>query len=602
MKILLFLLLPSLLFANSPASSRLKIFYDNAIRQANHAVQGPPSESGFANQHFILWDYAEATPQQQSYANYYAELYLFIVEKEIPRVILFPKDPDHNPFFQIANQNITSDDNFAFFVHLIAQAGVKIEILFEFDLFNDSSSYSPIYALPVDPDAFYFKDLPQKMNWLSALMGIIPSAITGVTIDPEGPNSGGNDGYQQVINYIDQYRSTLGPLDLEIGMAFGIDGKPMTFANLDTFPINSAYINPTGSPPTPSSYFPFSLPSYRNGNTAALLNKVYLEAYEPDFSLIFTENLDPITAADTFIQALQDVPYKTSSGKITTIQGNLTGTYTDGGQFVSQGTITCRAGETFCSYSGTNFTNEIVEGAYLDYNNNGTIVPIGQVGNNPAAPDPVSKTFYLADLTHGANITLNGKQFILSQFGTEIISGAIINTLQNYEPRPNTKIGAIDSPISWNVAGYDPSQHRFLFDLGATITLSDQPFLGPEVVMKWTFPPITPTIAAGINFLFSVQYDATQDGNLFFGNWTLSNYMAFVNRFISQVSGSNPPNPIFTDSAAQGVGLPAENIGIYDYYFLLLTNANPKQNTTPPALPNPPPSPSNPWFVEFPPP
>ncbi len=440
------------------------------------------------------------------------------------------------------------------------------------------------------------------MNWLVALMNVVPGVISGVTIDPEGPGSGGNDGYQQVINYIDQYRSTLGPANLQIGMTFGIDAKPMTFANLDTFPINSLYISPHTDPPVPSQYFPFTLPSYRNGNQAPLLNNVYLQAYEPDFSLIFTENLDPVTAANTFIQALQDIPYKTSYGTITTTSGQITGTYIDGGQFVSEGTITCTAGDHInpCTYSGSNFQMEIVVGAYLDYNDNGTIVPIGQVGKNPSPPDPDAKTFYFADTTNGPAITLNNKQFVLSQFGVEILSGAIINTLPSHTPS-NTKIGAIDGPIPWNVGGYDPNQHLFTFDLATTHTLASQHFLGPEVVMKWTYPPITSAIAAGINFLFSVQY-APSTENLFFGNWTLSNYMAFVNNFLSGVSGETPKNPIFTDAGEGGVGLPSTNIGIYDYYLLLLTNANSAQNPTPPALPNPAPSPPNYWFLEFPPP
>ncbi len=598
---LFLVLFPFILFANTPSSVHLNLFYRDAIKQTNNAVHGAPYESGFGLQHFILWDYSEFTPQGQSYVDHYAELFFFLVEKSISKVILFPKDPDGtgNEFFQISNQSVSNENCFAFWVKLFSDIGVKIEIIFEFDAFNGSAPYSPIYALPTDPTAFYFKDLPQKINWLIALMNVVPGAILGVTIDPEGPGSNGNDGYQQVINYIDQYRSTLGPANLHIGMALGIDAKPMTFANLDTFPINPLYISPLADPPTPSAYFPFTLPAYRNGNTAPLLNSVYLEAYEPDFSLIFTENLDPQTAVNTFIQALQDIPYKTSYGTIDTSNTSLTGTYTDGGQFVSEGTITSTQGQTLCSYSGSNFTNEIVEGAYLDYNNNGTIVPIGQVGKNPSPPDPVSQTFYLADLTNGANVTVTNQQFILSQFGIEIISGGIINTLPSYISAPNDKIGAIDGPIPWNVAGYNRALHLFTFDSNSRITLASQHFLGPEVVMKWTYPGITPQIAAGINFIFSVQYDGVAGGNLFFGNWTLANYMAFVNGFISQVSGSNPSNPIFTDSSLNGVGLPATNIGIYDYYLLLQTNANPAQNQVPPELPNPAPSPPNHWFPEF---
>ena len=586
------LVFPLLIWGSSPSSTQINLFHHQAVRETKNQIRGrTANNASFALQQFFLWDYDEGDNSTQAYINHYAELFLFLAEEQIPKAILFPKDPDKNPFFQIANQNINDENSFAFWVNLIAVAGVQIEILFEPDAFNDSGSNQPNYNLP---SHFYFLDLPQKMNWLNSLMQIVPGAISGVAIDPEASGSGGNDGYQQVINYIDQYRFSNGLLNLHSSMTLGIDAKPMTFANLDTFPTNPLYLTPT----PPSIFFPLSLPSYRMGNNASLLNAVYLQAYEPDFNLIFTENLNPTLAADTFIQALQDIPYKTSYGAISTASAMLTGSYVDGGQFVSSGTITCTKGSVSCSYSGSNFEKEIVPGGYLDYNQNGTVVPIGQVASSPK-PDPVHNTFALVDTTNGANVTVVGEPFILSQFSSEIPSGGILNTLATNPMNPNMKIGAIDGPIVFKDKGYNPALHQFNFLSGAKYTLTNQHFLFDEVVMKWIYPPITPAIASGINFMFSVQYDPSTD-NLFFGNWTLANFMTFVNRFLSQVGGNKPPNPIFTDANSNGVAIPNGNVGIYDYYLLLRTNANPMQNAYPPAVPNPPPSPSNPWFPEFP--
>ena len=585
MRWLFLLILPLLSFASTPSTRHLTLFFNQAVRETRNAVHGKQFDAGFASQHFVLWDYAEDAPKDRTYTEHYAQLFLFLVEQQISKVILFPKDPDGtgNDFFKISNQNVKDENCFAYWVNLISKAGVKIEILFEFDPFNPSGTATPTYSLP---NNFYFVDLPQKMNWLKSLIMIVPGTILGVTIDPEGPNSGGNDGYQQVINYIDQYRFANGLPSLQTAMTFGVDGKPMTFANLDTFPVDANYVTP---PPT--TYFPANpLPTYRTpGNNAPLLNTVYLQAYEPDFTLVFTKNLDPNAAADTFIQALQDIPYKTSFGKITTTAMVPTGSYVDGGQFVSTGTITCTMGSPNGSYSGSNFNKEITPGAYLDFNQSGTIVPIGQVHD----VDANAMTFTFKDTTNGANVTVNNQPFVLSQFGIEILSGGTIDTLAG------AKIGAIDGPIVFGNMGYSPSIHQFNFLSGPNQTLADQQFLCQEVVMKWIYPPITPAIAAGINFLFSVQYDETT-GDLYFGNWTLANFMAFVNRFTSQVGGTNPANPIFYDAGMGGVGLPSTNIGIYDYYLLLNTNANPAQNTSPPAAPNPIPKPANPWFPEFP--
>ncbi len=588
-----FFLLPLFAFAGQPSEVHLNLFYNNALRQTRNSLQGTPSDSGFAQQRFILWDYDEDSPNTNSYQKHYSNLFLFIVTEGVRKVIVFPKNPSisTNTFFQIANQNPSNENCFAFWVKLISLLNVEVEILFEADAFVDAVPSTPTYSLP---DMFYFQDLPMKMNWVNQLSKIIPGAITSVTIDPEDPLSEGNDGYQQVINYMDQYRFENGLPNLKLGMTFGIDGKPMTFANLDTFPIDSNYVTPP-----PNSYFPPNpLPSYRTaGNNVPLLNNVYLQAYEPDFTLVFRENLNPTTAADTFILALQDVPYKPSTGKVTTSTSTLQAEYVDSGTFVSTGKITCTHGNVNCSYSGSNFSQEIAIGNYLDYNNGGTILPIGQVSRTNYNPEAM--TFTLADLTNGANLTVNDETFILSQFGLEIISGEIINTPTDYST-PNSKIGAIDGPIPYNVAGYDPNSHQFNFlDTNPHFTLSNENFLCSEVVMKWIYPPITPAIASGINFLFSTQYDI-ETGDLYFGNWSLNNFMAFINRFTSQVSGATPANPIFTNSDSGGVALPSINIGIYDYYLLLTTNTNPTQNTTPPSPPNPPPSPPNPWFPEFP--
>lgn len=586
-------LLPFFAIANQPSEIHLNLFFNAAVRQARSSTKGAPPDSGFAEQRFILWDYNEDSPNTNSYQKHYADLFLFAVTEGVRKVIVFPKNPSisTNAFFQISNQNPSNENCFAFWVRLLSLLKIEVEILFESDAFVDNVPSTPLYSLP---DMFYFQDLPMKMNWVQQLCQIIPGAITGVTIDPEDPLSTGNNGYQQVINYMDQYRFGNGLPTLKLGMTFGIDAKPMTFSNLDTFPINSDYITPP-----PNDYFPSNpLPTYRAaGNNVPLLNNVYLQAYEPDFTYVFRENLNPTEAADTFISALQDIPYKPSTGKITTSTSTLQAEYVDSGLFVSTGKITSTQGNIHCSYSGSNFSQEVQIGSYLDYNDGGSIVPIGQVSH--VNYDPVAMTFTLADLTHGANVTVTDETFILSQFGVEIISGEIINTSTNYST-PNSKIGAIDGPIPYNIAGYDPNSHQFNFlDTNPHFNLMGENFLCAEVVMKWIYPPITPAIASGINFLLSTQYDI-ETGDLYFGNWSLDNFMSFVNRFTSQVSSTTPSNPIFTNSDGGGVALPNINMGIYDYYLLLTTNTNPNQNTTPPAPPNPPPAPANPWFPEFP--
>lgn len=592
MKWFLLTLLSICIFANQPSDLHLNLFYNTAVSQAKTSNKGAPWQAGFATQRFILWDYAEDTPNQNSYQQHYANLFLFVVTEGIRKVIVFPKNPSisTNSFFAIANQNPSNENCFAFWVRLLSLIKVEVEILFEADAFDDSAPSTPNYALP---EHFYFLDLPQKMNWIKALNQIIPGCISGVTIDPEAPDSGGNDGYQQVINYMDQYRFDQGLPNLKLGMAFGVDAKTMTFANLCTFPINPLYTS--GLPAS----FPDPFPSYRSeGNNVPLLNNSYLEAYEPDFLFPFIQNLNPTEGADLFIQALQDIPYKTSTGTITTSTSTLLATYTDGGQFVSTGTITSIAGDVHCSYSGSNFLKEVSIGSYIDYDNGTAIVPIGQVSGTNYNPD--AKTFTLVDTIHGANVTVTNQLFVLSQFGAEIISGEIINTTPSFPTYPNMKIGAIDGPVGFMDMGYDVNAHRFNFlDTNPHYALSNQPFLCSELVMKWIYPPITADIAAGINFLFSVQYD-TETGDLYFGNWTVNNFMTFVQRFLSQTSGTNPPNPIFYDEAENGVSVVNTNIGIYDYYLLLTTNSNPTQNTTPPAPPNPPPVPPHPWFPEFP--
>lgn len=309
------------------------------------------NSEGFAAQNFTLWDIDEDSPGTTTYQQHYAGLVTFVQTNYIRRVIVYPKDPDYNPFFLLSKQNVKDPNTFAYYIQQLVNLGCQVEIQFDYSNFAESQPFTPVYTYnntQIPSNDFYFANLPQKMNWVAGIMKLIPQ-VRGVTIDPEdSDNTQGNTAYQLIINYMDMYRydSSNQVPNMKTGMTFGINVRNFSFANATNFTYNASqpvyyqYTMPScytatlqrfpGVPyvdksVSPSVTYPNEdISSWRPSpvSTAPLLDTVYIQAYEDDMPYIFTLSSNPELAGQALVNALSGIPYVPCTGTITTTKNS----------------------------------------------------------------------------------------------------------------------------------------------------------------------------------------------------------------------------------------------------------------------------------------
>lgn len=336
----------SVLFAKEPTIEDINNFNTVYTKDTIFRINGFDDEE-FSSQNFTLWDIDEDSPKCNSFQDHYTSLVAFVKANNIRRVVVYPKDPDANPFFVLTSQSISNPKTFAYYVKQLVDLGCEVEIQFDYSNFAASQPFSPIYSYnsePLPSTNFYFSNLPQKMNWVAGIMKLIPQ-VRGITIDPEDDNNPqGNTGYQLIINYMDMYRydPNNNISNLKTGMTFGINVRNFTFANTTTFTYDNTqptfyqYLVPScytaglqrypGIPYTDTSVKPpvtypnEDVSSWRPSpiSTAPLLDTVYIQVYEDDMPYIFSLSNDPQLAGLALIDAMNQIPYVPAQGLITT--------------------------------------------------------------------------------------------------------------------------------------------------------------------------------------------------------------------------------------------------------------------------------------------
>ena len=131
-------------------------------------------QTDFASQGFTLWDYCEDGTDTKSFVTHYTNLVKFVSGYGIKKVIIFPKDPDTNSFFNLTGASAANQNQFPYWVNQLYSAKCSVEILFEYDAFNNTDTNNPIHT--ITPPA-YFQDLTQKLNWVDTLLGIVSTSL-----------------------------------------------------------------------------------------------------------------------------------------------------------------------------------------------------------------------------------------------------------------------------------------------------------------------------------------------------------------------------------------------------------------------------------------
>ena len=318
------------LLASEPTRNQVRTVYDDHIIKGNiaiHPIPGVSSTSSTQSQAFIFWDQAYGDP-----ATHFQQVLNYINTHNITQLITYIFNPSFYSFYDPTNN--TTNNSFRSFA---SQLPSSCELVVLFDrsawqewsptsLPNPSDEYTGYPSLPS-----YFKDLPNKMQWVIEMIqeGV---AIKEIVLDPEGSNllTPLYD-YQLLVDYMDYFRASNSELlnpQVRLGITLGIDVKNPTFANLSTFPVPNIYINNT----TFEDVFPplnnpgANSPDWRPSTNYALLDKVYIQAYEPDIPYVFTLNTQPDLAASGLLCNFSDIPYYPAPGTIDTTNGvNVTG-------------------------------------------------------------------------------------------------------------------------------------------------------------------------------------------------------------------------------------------------------------------------------------
>jgi hypothetical protein len=474
----LFALGTNSIFSKEKTKNELIQFHDRLILEGvsnihNRTEKTPPlhdlGDSNFSTYPFVLWDYAEdiQSTVPSSGSSHWKSLLSFIDSNNITCVITNIKSPNTFPFFSTD----TTDPSFITYAKQLPSS-CELAVLFALDSFiwdanpSPSSLPSPYPSLPS-----YFEDLPLKMEWVKQMIALgVP--IQEVVIDPQPANVHGNIGdYQLLIDFMDYFR-TLNHLKIRCSITYGISERTPTYANLDTFPTDSGLGTlPDNFPPLTEG---LSAPEWRPSSTNPLLDRVYIQAYEPDIPYIFTLDNNPVLAATSLLHNFRDEPYLQGIGTIS---------------FSTESTAVTGNGTSFLNGDPTTHLLAVTEDMPLGVLENGIITRIGIVSEDV----PITAT----TLSLNSSPSING---------------------------------------------------------------SHLPFYQTEIINKWLFPYTNPSVVNNIYIMFSFENIKNND-NPFFGSWSTSQFMSFLESFYSQ---GKTTLPIYMQDANTPIPMP-NNFAIYDF-------------------------------------
>lgn len=332
-------------------------FYEQLISEARERIPGLKQNSSeenqdlqaFTNQHFLMWDYLIGVGKGEL-GNHFVDLTALCKARQIPRVIMFIKDP--STFSEFAPENFaTLATALINEVNTALPSSVQpftLSVFFETGDFNYTSpspgTLPTVNPVPdqgdpskgVPPKPNYFTDLPNMLNWVRDVNTAAKNqhqqiAIAEFAFDPEA--AGANKNYQQLVyNYSDEYKYLNSMTNIAIGTTLGIDESKIVYANLSTFPVPELYHAAIATFPTSPSWRPTSAQSL------PLLKSVYIQAYQSNIPSIFNAGYNQATGAHSgtlagtrFNKMLQDQPYLVGTGKISFSAGStqVTGTGTN---------------------------------------------------------------------------------------------------------------------------------------------------------------------------------------------------------------------------------------------------------------------------------
>jgi len=493
----------------------------------------------------VMWDYRNTAPSpNQSLPDYHKWLLDYCKVNTPERLILYVSSPcitEFQTFYDpgVTPSTTTPPPTFISFLDQLKNqsetSSLDVEILFDRSSFPMTGPDSPCWTGSVSiqpqlPLPEQWTGLSLGLDWYGNILGnssLTSNPISGLTIDPEvNDNATGIPGqtclsvpdkyrvqtiYQQLIDYVDNWRVLNGHQSKTSNMTLEVDSSGFAKINVSDFPMSAELWhlakNNNASYELSQCRMTGGYPSWRPGVSSPLLDQVYLQVY---VACSRKKHTHEILQASSFWRWQSSigcmdgqVPQPNAPGpSAESLRLNMTQ------RPGSNGPGTLIAKETTASPNHISFTG--TDTMFLNWD----------------------------DYTRVCAVNVNGSTTPPKSFGGEWT----FRQTTIHDPVQNTNTSA--------------------FGRGPHLDTSGQslPYRYSELMMNWQVPRMTSDMAARISFMFSAERDVLLP---FFGYWDLSHFYDFIDAFKRETDGSDADHAIYLDANGDPLAA-APNWAIYD--------------------------------------
>ena len=501
-----------------------------------------PASSAHTTIHdLVMWDYRNTSPSHTPLPDYHEWLLGYCKINTPERLVLYVSSPcidtDFGTFYDpdATASAATPPPNFISFLDQLKKqsetSSLDVEILFDRSSFpmtgpstacwTGSASSHP--SLPLPPQ---WSGLALGLDWYGDVLGnasLVANPISGLTIDPELNKNATHPGvpgatciavpdkyrvqtsYQQLIDYVDNWRVLNGHQGKTSGMALEVDSSGFAKINASDFPMSTELmelVNANASFELNHCRLSNQYPAWRPNVASPLLDRVYLEVYV---------GCDRNKHTQAIYQASSFWRWQSSDG-------------CDDGQ-VPTPRSPASAAEAL-RLNMTQLPGSPGPGQLVAKETSATPNHIKFTGTD---------TMFLnwADYTRVCAVNTNGSTIPTAAFG---------GAWKFRVSAQNTNTSAFGSGPHVDTAG------------------QSLPYRYSELVMDWKYPKMTAAMASRICLVFSAEKNVLLP---FFGYWDLSEFYAFIDEFQLQTNASDADHSIYQAMNGDPLAAPP-NWGIYD--------------------------------------
>ena len=525
----------------------------------------------------VMWDYRETAPSHTPLSDYHAWLLTWIAANPPPRLVLYVTSPCIGPpysTFYDPTASPTTDAKPANFVDFLAdlhQANptVEIEVLVDRSSFPASGASTPCWGQPASTHPHLFLPsewdaLPLIMDWFGELLSntaISAGPIAGITFDPEvsATNIPGNS--------------------CEVGACcIGQSCTLTTYAGCsgDWYGEGTDCTGTTcNSPPIPDPHHAVAISyqqvidwvdawKYSNGCE----DKRTGMAFEVDSTNMTRVNVSGFPLSSS----LQSVLAATSPELHCQL---TTGGFPEWRPSTPQSLLQSAYLEVYVDCARQTHPPQILQASSFwrwqsEHGCDDSQTPVARTPAEAATSLQLTMTQQAGSPGPGTlEVSTSGQVVTFGGIGTRFLDWADYTRV--------TAIGTSGSPVpptgQWTFTSAASNTAATGHGSAAETSGQHLDYLYTELVMNWMYPYVNSGMASRIYPMFSARAEKVQP---FFGVWTDTEFLAFLDAFAAATDGSDLAHAIYTNNGTTPVASPAnwamydlrlvcDNWGLHDY-------------------------------------